>query len=185
MPETTRPKLKMSTQFKLITILAVIIILVLSFLLILKPKYDRIIETRQELKTKQKEFSDQKIYFDEIKKLIANYQKLDPSDIEKIAKVLPTEQDIAGLFVQMEAMTNESGLNLTGLDISEKTVPELEKLQIKELDVALNLSGGDYEAFKKFLSIIESNLRLMDIISINFAPEATTYALNLKTYYKP
>lgn len=184
MPET-QTKQKMSREFKLISVLAVLIILILSFLFVLKPKYDEIIQSQQEFKTRQEEFENQKIYFDGIKKLISNYQKIASADIEKINNVLPQKKDVAGLFVQMEALAKESGLNLLGLDIAERKEPlELEKIKIKELDIALNLSGGDYFAFKKFLNAVESNLRIMDVTSINFSSEAETYALNLKTYYK-
>lgn len=184
MPET-QSKQKMSREFKLISFLAVLIILILSFLFVLKPEYNKIVKIRQEFKTKQEEFANQKNYFDDIKKLISNYQKITSADIEKINNVLPQKKDIAGLFVQMEAIAKESGLNLLGLDIAErKEPPELEKLKIRELDIALNLSGGDYFAFKKFINAVESNLRIMDITSINFSPEAETYALDLKTYYK-
>ena len=185
MPDA-KTKQKMSSKFKLISVLAVLIVLILSFLFILKPKYTQISQARQELKTKQEEFASQKSYLDEVKKLLSNYQKITGEDVEKITKVLPSEKDIAGLFVQMEAMARESGLNLLGLDIAEKgETPELAKFKIKESDITLNLTGGDYPAFKKFLSTVESNLRIMDVISINFAPEAATYAINLKTYYKP
>jgi Tfp pilus assembly protein PilO len=184
MPEV-KTRQKMSRKFKLISILIVLIILILSFLFVLKPKYDEVSQARQELASNQQEFADQKIYLDDIKKLISDYQKINSADVEKINKVLPAEEDIAGLFVQVEAMAKESGLNLLGLDIAEKgETPELAKSKIKELDITLNLAGGDYSAFKKFLSVVESNLRMMEIISINFAPEAATYALNLKTYYK-
>ncbi len=180
-----KTKQKMSREFKLISVFVFLFILVLVFLFLLKPKYNEISQFKQEFKTKQEELANKKTYFENVKKLISNYQKINSQDIEKIAKVLPSEKDIAGLFVQIEALAEEAGLNLLGLDIAErKEVPELEKFKVRELGITLNLSGGDYFAFKKFLSAVESNLRIIDIDSINFAAEAESYALSLKTYYK-
>ena len=72
---------------------------------------------------------------------------------------------------------------MLAMDISEKEASaELKNLGLREVNIALNLSGGDYVALKNFLVDLENNLRLMDVVSLNYSPEAGSNILNIRTY---
>jgi Tfp pilus assembly protein PilO len=182
MPE----KQKLDVKFKLLIVLVILVIFVPYFLFVLKPKYEQVSLKRNELKNKEEQLENLKKYRIDVQKLIENYKAIDPKDVEAIIAALPSEDDMPGLFVQLETIALASGLNLLGIDITEKKeAMTIGGINVKEMDISANLSGGEYENFKKFLGEIESNLRIFDLASVSYAPEAATYTVNLKTYYKP
>lgn len=104
-------------------------------------------------------------------------------DVAKLTEILPASEDVDGLIQILGDQATASGLILKTVDISpaasnEKVVPGT-----KILKIAANFSNGNYESFKKLISALENNARLLDIRSINFAAGSGNYALNLQTYW--
>lgn len=177
------------------------------------PKYRFIKElARTSLPGKLEEFKALEDYAAKIKELeqaIVDWQNKNQANVKKLEQALPDEPKIPELIAQLDALTKDSGFLLNSLDFSEVTAVQeqgpavtardkaradknmalvnwqLDK-NIKQLNVSLNLTGGDYLAFKKFLDKLEKNMRLFDVISIKFASsltEGTDYNLALRTYY--
>ncbi|MFA5076470.1 MAG: hypothetical protein WC480_03590 [Patescibacteria group bacterium] len=144
----------------------------------------------------------------EIEEIIAKYNEFSAGDLSKINEILPTEADIPNLIVQLDTLTKQAGLTLASFSVSQPTnvvsgtalmtnptennpsqtsnkpvTKTVKEKEIKKLTIALNLEDGDYEALKQVVALIESNLRLMDIASINFGGEAQSYLITLNAYY--
>ncbi|MFA6215883.1 MAG: type 4a pilus biogenesis protein PilO [Patescibacteria group bacterium] len=178
--------------YKSITFIFVGLILFLGYYFILEPKYNEVgVGGKYNLSTMQEELNKRKAYLDNLRKLNNNYQNINQTEIEKLKQILPSDQDIPGLFVQLQSLAEESGLLLAGVSINE--VPEAKKIAkgsseavIKKLNVSLNLIStgkGSYEEVKIFLTALEDNLRLFDVNSVYFAPDSANYSINLFTYY--
>lgn len=58
-------------------------------------------------------------------------------------------------------------------------------LDLRTLDIAINLQGGNYEILKLFLESLEQSRRLIDVVSLNFSSDLSNYTLNLRLYYLP
>ncbi len=179
------PKAKSSSAlliFLLITIFAV------AAYLLIWPEYGRLEGARAKIVSKSQALQDESKIFSDINKLLKNYDEISSEDKEKIEAMLPNEIDEAGLFTLFEFLAKKNKIIVLGVDISEKESTEiLENSGVMEIQASLNLTAGpdsedSYNDFKKFLTDLEANLRLMDIVSINYTPETATYALNLKTY---
>ena len=63
------------------------------------------------------------------------------------------------------------------IDISQTILDEA-KVKIK-----LSVSGVSYKKLKALLLAIEENLRLMDVVDVNFSSERKTADLEIDTYY--
>lgn len=179
------PKAKSSSGlliFLLITIFAV------AAYLLIWPEYGRLVFARAEIVSQKQALQDESRIFSDINKLLKNYGEISSGDKEKIEAMLPNEIDEAGLFTLFEFLAKKNKIIVLGVDISEKESTEILKNSgVMEIQASLNLTAGpdaedSYGDFKKFLADLEANLRLMDIVSINYTPETATYAMNLKTY---
>ena len=180
-----------TVYFKLIPPTLLILILILGYFLLIKPKYDQIIQVVETTNTQQEnEFAKTKEYFDNLILLQRNYQKLDNDDIEKINKLLPGKPEIENLLVMIETLANKNNFLIGSIQASwdekeSKNIMDVnkQKLGIREVNVTLPVSEIDYNGFKKLLNVIENNLRIFDIRTISFSPKGNSANLQFVTYY--
>ncbi|MBU1146485.1 hypothetical protein KKD80_02980 [Patescibacteria group bacterium] len=179
------PKAKTSSTlliFLLITIFAVV-----AYLLIW-PEYGRLADTEEKIILQKQALEGESKTFRDVSKLLENYADISSVEKEKIEEMLPSEVLEAGLFTLFENLAQKNKIIVLAVDISEKESTEnIKNLGISEVQASLNLTTGpdsedSYGDLKKFLFDLETNLRLIDITSINYTPETATYTLNLKTY---
>lgn len=127
--------------------------------------------------------------------------KSDPN-LEKLQVALPESLEVSQLLVQLEALAVENGLLVRSMEILEapEAAPGQAALQapgavtpaaltgalppkVKKVNVLMQLGKSDYSSFKSFLQAVESNLRLLDMVSFNFDPKSDRQTVNLVTYY--
>jgi hypothetical protein len=181
--------------FKVILVLVLLAIFGVGYYWFLRPEFAKI---KQEVDLVEiqnyKRYLDD--YLSELKELKVARRQLAEEVQDKLDKILPGEEDIAGLFVQMQALAEENGLTLGGIDIGEfksgfeeGQSPDGEAesvVGIQKLSIAVSFSGNDYSALKNLLSAMEYNLRLFDIYNIAFGNvKDGPYVINLRTYYLP
>lgn len=182
----------------------IIFILTLAFIAIVVfldlPIIQETLSLRKDLKEQEEELSEKQTLLVKIENLIKDYQG-SQEDLKRISYILPTGQDLPNLIIQLEALAFEAGLVLEAVDFSApeeqgvtkaQQVGSSEEIVIKKyqtLNINLKLIG-DYLAFKNFLKLIEENIRLIDIVSVNFSFQSSegfqflNFDLNLKTYYQ-
>jgi hypothetical protein len=193
----------LTRYFKVIVLILTIMILIVGYSFLIKPKYKQIIqEVKSVSEEKSPKYLNRKKYLNQLKELKAEYQKISLSDINKIKAILPSEKGHEELLAQLEDIILKNGLLLTSLQIEEvaeakdKEVSRREgekaedsssedKLlkEINKLKIRMEIIGTDYVGFKNLLNVIENNLRLMDIVSLSFSPDNNTTSLELYVYY--
>jgi len=124
-------------------------------------------------------------------------------DIKKVYYVLPKEKQIPELIVQFEALASGNGLILEDLSIQKKkraqeTKKEEEQKtreavlqEVETLKISLKVTGT-YLSFESFLKTLESNVRIMDIQSIDFTSKESkeeeslflNFDVELEAYYR-
>ena len=83
-------KLAFARYYKWITLLIIIAIIALSYFYILEPKYQQVgIGGKYNLASLENELAKRKDYLDNLKQLVANYQKVSQEEIEKLKAILP------------------------------------------------------------------------------------------------
>ncbi len=177
----------------LITGVLVLLIATGGYLLLLEPKYQRIVNgDTTGLATLDVELAQRQAYLGELETFIVNYRQINPSDIDRLKKILPSDEDVPELFVQFEALAAANNLFLSSISINEvpeSAVTQVKSQGVKRITVSLDLVGNDavnrYAEVKRFLTDLESNLRLFDINAVYFSPDSPEYSINLTAYYYP
>lgn len=126
--------------------------------------------------------------------------------IGKFDSILPADEEKANLLSNMDNIASANGLETLRIVFEEKIDPGSEYLNAEGIapkkydfdsrSVKMSLRGS-YLSFKNFLNAIEKNLRIADIVSVDFLTDsavseteeeikAYSYNVELKTYlYKP
>lgn len=183
----SKDKSKTESSFTLFPILLIVIFLVIGYFLVF-PGYGRLSDIRAKIISQKQMLEDKTKAFRDTNKLLENYAAIPDEDRAKINTMLPRTIDEPGIFTLFEFLAEKNKMAVLALDISEKeAAADLKNLGLMEDQVALNLAASPastdlYGDFKKFFSSLEANLRLMDIISVNYSPESSSYILNIKTY---
>lgn len=182
----------------------IIFILILAFIAVIVfldlPEFQEVLSLRKEVKEQKEIFSEKQILLAKIGKLTEDYEG-NEEDLKRVNYILPSGQDIPNLIVQLESLSFEAGLVLEALEFfvgEEETISKAKEARVAEgktpkdyqtLTVNLKLIG-DYLAFKNFLKLVEENIRLMDVGSIDFSTQTEemfqlfNFNLNLNTYYQ-
>ena len=124
----------------------------------------------------------------EISKSEIDYNSLE-AESQKIMNALPDKKKIDQLFVDFEKLASDNNLILSSISFSNgvdvvnvKNKPNQET-RLKRIDVNMELVGGDYYIWKKFISQLENNLRLIDLDSIMYQPGSDGFSISCRVYY--
>lgn len=112
------------------------------------------------------------------------------ADVARISSVVPNVKSTAELVSTVEAITQQTGLQLIEITTGESGSQQEER---RVLFVELGLIGS-YPSLTAFLDLAEKNLRLIDVfelsasqtsapgaqVGLNFRVKANTYYLNVK-----
>lgn len=110
--------------------------------------------------------------------LLLSYNTIPAQDLQKIKNLIPSAANSGPLVVQFANLTNQSGLLLKNVNLSE---PETKS---GVLMATLSVSGS-YENFTGFLASLEKSLRLIDLSKLSFSAGRDNFydfSLELKTY---
>lgn len=179
--------------FTLLASLTILIASIVVYSLLLKPAYEDVNQLRGDLVSRSDLVSEQRRVIEKVKDLLDQYPSL-AGPRQKISLALPDEASYPTLLNQINGLTKASGLTLQSVSLSSLSssqalglpagpnVPIMSVIQIN-LDVS-----GSYQALKSFLQTIETNIRIMDLVSLAINPLANSnnynYHLVVNTYYQ-
>ncbi|MDO8559781.1 MAG: hypothetical protein Q7S23_01950 [bacterium] len=191
---------KVFSRFYLeLIILSVVIVLVCGYLWFIKGGWEEIRTHRRYNLLQTRTQAD---YLDGHLKALHTLQerksRFNLSQIERFKSLLPAEPDLPGLLVQVAEIARQSGLLVNGVQFTEYAAssggageaavpPEARPLSdLRSVRIDLSVSRGNYGRIKQLLTNLESNLRLIDVISINFtASDDTVFSISMQAYYWP
>ena len=191
----------LTRYFKWLIVFFVLAVFILGYFLLLKPKYEentRLTSVGQS--SKEQEYLERRAYLDSLKNLVAVFQSVKLSDQKKIDYTLKKKDLPEELFSQVGAIVKKNGLLLKSLKIepaAEKSRGSSQKVsrggeektavalppEIGKIEATLEVLGVDYFSLKSLLTSMENNLMLMDVASVNFAPEGNSAQLTFYVYY--
>ena len=172
------------------------------FTVFVRPRYQNIQAMRKEVASSSTNLSTASKLEQSRSELITTYNSISKSDLDSIKTLLPDSVDNIRLIIQINSLANKNGLSVlrnvdykSDQDKSAGTAvtPEAAKRPYGEFTVSFQ-TNGQYKNFLAFLSDLEQNLRLVDIVSVEFntteAPTGgntlssfLTYKVTLKTYW--
>ncbi len=170
------------------------------FFLYTKPAYDGIQSANAQI-GEYNAALDKAAELQELKQsLLSRYNSFNPTDIERLQKLLPDHVDNVRLILDLDSLAGRYGLSLQNVDVS--------KLDSSKSQTALGAIGssnqkyesltlkfstrGTYANFEQFLRDLETSLRIVDLSSLSIADSSDptvrgepyyTYDITLRTYW--
>ena len=189
----------LNKYFNLILSFLVLVFFIVIYLTLLGPKLENAKAVIQEnLVSQQLLLNQQRKKLDTLKIIADIYSKVAIDDLAKFNSVLPDAYKQEQLFGEFEEIAEKNGwlLKSVALDYSDEetaapspqTLPEGEYFygslhpNVGRIEITLNFAGLDYQAAKRLLAVIESNLRLFDVSQISLSGDSEVN-LTLTTYY--
>ncbi|MFA5000442.1 MAG: hypothetical protein WC545_03730 [Patescibacteria group bacterium] len=180
-------------------ILAVILILFLAaaYFLFLGPKFQATkAAIERNMEEQQLLYENQQKKLNNLKSILELYKKINSGDLQRFNSVLPDEYVPEKLFGELEEVIGRAGWLLTNVRIGDPgpaykplsggeadLAAAFKDKKITSLELELSIGAVDYAGLKRLLRLLENNLRLFDIIRVDFSPSTESAAIVIRTYY--
>jgi hypothetical protein len=181
--------------FIVLNIFIVIVILLASYFFLIKPKIDLTITgIKENISIQQNALNVQRKKLADMEAALDFYRQIGDQELDEIISVLPNKYPKEKLFGEIEDVIIQNGFRLSDISLNlmeevdlESLAPEINSLSSANnlgiIDINMTVSLVDYSNLKQFLSILERNLPLMDILNLSFSPGGDSLGLEVRTYY--
>lgn len=141
-----------------------IAIAIILFWALALPLYNRISDLDVAVRERENLFNSRNAIIANIQELNKEYQKR-ISDVAKMSAIIPSKKSVAEVLSALNDISTKNGIQLINSAINgQKSNDDTSLYDLLTLDI--NLSGS-YIALTNFLKALESNLRLVDITSVD------------------
>jgi hypothetical protein len=194
----------LNDYFNIILALVLVLFLLIAYLVFLNPKFQATkaaIQANTEEKRVLYETTQKRLV--SLKAIYDVYQKISPADLQKFNSVLPDNYVRERLFGELEEIIGRGGWLVSDINISPlsdtpkeivvipagkggvgpNSASVLGNKKIGTINIQLSISAIDYSGLKNLLNILENNLRLFDITSIEFSSSGNSVTVMITTYY--
>ncbi|HEX5429485.1 MAG TPA: type 4a pilus biogenesis protein PilO [Patescibacteria group bacterium] len=180
----------MSFSAKSITSLILVVGAVVLGYFVVLPRWNAYSAAKQVLATNQEHETQLEQSQTQLDAFLAEY-KAHTADAQTLNQALPLSRpQIYDVLNSLDVLTAQSGLALgaTGFqDTPQSDTLNAASDSIQPIDMTLSVSG-DYNGFKNFISLLETNLRLIDVNSVSIhsgtAANVLDFTISLRTYYQ-
>jgi len=122
----------------------------------------------------------------EIEAVLQEFRQFSSQDLTVVGELLPDEQQIPQLILQLDTMAQEAGLVMGAVAFSypppaKQAVAEASR--VESVIITVTMEGKDYTALKQFVTLVERNFRLLDINGLQYAPDGDGFTITMTTYY--
>lgn len=193
-------------MFKILTPTILIILGIGGFIFFVGPSFSEIKELRNEVSAYNEALDNSKSLENERDKLTKKYSSFSLDDLDRLEKLLPNNVDNIRLILEIEKLAAPYGMVLKNVkyNIEEEETNssgyvqggDIKKISSNKDYGVWNLefsTEGKYDDFLSFVSDLESNLRIVDIGSIQFSSDSNSkvgsssdvyeYGFKIKTYW--
>ena len=133
--------------------------------------------------------------------LLSRYNTFDPLAIDRLQKLLPDHVDNVRLILDIDSLAGKHGMALQNVVVSQNASAQgsqsaasaigASKQRYDSLTIKFTTQGS-YDTFRKFLTDLESSLRVVDLVSLSItrggaqagsAGLVYSYDITLRTYW--
>ena len=149
-------------------------IAILIFWVLVLPAYDQATDLRAAV-------ADRAAILDNRSAIVSNLASFNKqyaehaSDIQRFAYIVPAVKSSPELVSTIQAIAGQNGLALTSIALAGNQTLDNAPYNTQTIDLSLS---GTYLNFRSFLGALESNIRMIDVISVDANP-TTDNSLNL------
>jgi Tfp pilus assembly protein PilO len=171
-----------------------------AFTMYVQPRYRALKETRQAVASYSSNLDTAEKLKTSREELIQKYNNISKADLDSLKTLLPDSVDNIRLIIQIDSLAARNGLStVRGVEYQtqDKTAassavqsPDAARRPYGEFVISFQTTG-QYKNFLSFLSDLEENLRLVDVMKVDFVPSGGTaslagnmqYTVTIKTYW--
>ncbi len=168
-----------------------------AFSMVIMPQYKTTQALKEELVNADARYATAQKLKDSRQELINKYNNISKADLDNIKTLLPDSVDNIRLIIQLDSLATKNGLaslrNVQYDEVKQEDTPKQDgggQKPYGEFQISFD-TAGQYKNFLSFLSDLEQNLRLVDVMSVDFStPDGGTgvgdnmrYRVQLKTYW--
>lgn len=194
-----------------IFLLIIIAVSIGSVILIVKPRYENLKQARTDVSSYGSSLDTAEKLKQSREELIAKYNAIPKNDLDSLKTLLPDAVDNIRLIIQIDSIAQKNNLS-TLRDVDYQKVEDIQtspsadggeattiapSLPYGDLSLSFQ-TAGTYANFLAFVADLEQNLRLVDIVSVDFSTNEgqqgqqeqsqnpgsnLTYQVTLKTYW--
>lgn len=184
--------------FRWLAVFLVLTVFSIGMFFVVLPKYQEVSrEINETLSDQSNKYRALQQYIGDLRRVNAEYRAIDPHDLERMKKFLPTSPEADDLLIQLEALGAKMGVPITNImvnadggaggsnpfgDSGDKADAGISK-DIGRVKISLGVKDVDYNLMKDFLRALESNLRLFDVYDLGFNPASGGMNYTLYAYY--
>lgn len=170
------------------------------YLKLIKPEIDVINEKRGVALSKSNLLSNQSEIVNQVQTLIGQFQNVARLQ-ETIALAVPSGDDAIDALRQIEAISRNANTHISSIDFKRESAPSVQQSsrtkkaptfftkRLSVLNVALSVEGTSYEDIKRFVSQLETSVRVANITDLRFSPASgrdtkDSLSLTVEMYYQ-
>lgn len=200
----------LNANFKVMVFVFIIAFMVIAFQFFILPKFrEASTASNTIIEAKKIEFINEYNNLQNYKNLINEFSKVDPQNIYKVEKMVPNAYTRDDLFTEVTYFLIQNGFKINSINIIDPTA-EVAKTtngtkragtdenvskpayqgkitalpgNVSAWVINLEIVSLDYPKLKSLLNLLESNLKLMDVYSLDFYPASNSLNIGLITYY--
>ena len=150
--------------------LIAVLITVVFFFLLLRPKLNTIAETREQVETAQ----DEELQLQADVARLRNIQRNAPDlrrDLARVATLLPESPQLPAFIRLLQDAANREGMELLSIAPSPPGAGTIEGVQVITVSVSVE---GSFHRTEAFLASLEGLKRLVEVTSISMSPRIDT-----------
>jgi Tfp pilus assembly protein PilO len=192
-------------MFRFTTPIILIGMALVIFFMFTSPFYKKISDLRTVVASYDEALGNSKLLENERDFLVQKYNAIQTKDLNKLEKMLPDSVENIRIVLEIEKMALSYGMMLRDVKYDVKKDEETENTRnLNTLRVDNNIYGtwdlefstqGNYFDLSNFIKDLEKNLRIVDIVSIQFSSESGAglstalpnnvykYTFKIKTYW--
>jgi hypothetical protein len=201
--------------FRFVAAGVILIIFVAGFVLLIQAKVDTLRTSGYLERAKvESDLATEREYLRRLTASIEKFRRVLPDEkLEAVDQFIPTGADFPRLALTIRNIAAAANLNLATIAVNETdavaTAPvedqaaagdggagaqaaTISGVALRTQDVAISVTNGEnYENFKRFIALLESSQRLLDVISVSFSHQDqanaadSSYDIILRSYYLP
>ncbi|HXF43991.1 MAG TPA: type 4a pilus biogenesis protein PilO [Candidatus Paceibacterota bacterium] len=147
---------------------------------LIRPELEKVNEKRALFISKETVFNNQRNAVTQVEKLLGEFKNLTELQ-ETVSLALPTSANVPDVLGQIQSIAKLAGVNINSFTIkplafTPSKVPLVKRLGSLEFNITV---GGAYERLRNFIQSLETNVRVMNVMSWRLTPTLNAEDMNL------
>ena len=186
----------LNNYFNLFVVIFVSFLLFISYLLLLKPKVTETTNSIAEnISSHERLLQAEKTKLANLQDAVRAYQNIDKDDLARVNSILPDEYNKEALYGEIEEIIKQNGFIPTSIalvkegEAKEENTPNnapsiatSSNSHIGTINISLGIASIDYAGMKNLLTVLQNNLRLLDVKELKLS-DGGAATLEMSTYY--